>query len=148
MKSAVAVLCILLEFPFAALAETKPECSEEWPTRCAVPIKANEKAPFTGQLLTDDLAIYLGQTTDSWEKRMQLEVTKTASIAKENLKKEKKLAAADLRVVERERDLYKQAADRSFLEQPAVVAIITTVAVTAIFLVANAVVRLGREIQQ
>lgn len=98
--------------------------------------------------MSPDLAIFLGQSTEGCQDRIDAAVTKTSSIAKEDQKLLKKEHAADLRVVEVERDAYKRAADRPFIEHPAVVATITAVVLTALYLAANGVVKAGREIQE
>ena len=131
--STICVLAILLPAP--AIAEPEVVCAEDWPTRCAVEIKAGDKARFAGQLMTPDMAIYLGQSASSCEDRTSIEVTRTASIAEADAQRDARIAAADKRVVEVERDAYKEAASRPFYEHPIVVSIVTAAVLISLFVV-------------
>jgi hypothetical protein len=116
---------------------TEVECADGWPARCSVEILAGEKARFDGQLFTPDMAIYLGQSTNACDERIKAEVARTSSTAKEDQKRDIAIINADhkaeKRVLEVERDAYKEAADRSFLEYPVVVSIVTAAVLIGLF---------------
>lgn len=122
-------------YAFGAEPQAEIICADDFPTRCTVEIKAGEKARFAGQLVTPDMAIYFGQTADSWERRMTAEVARTSSIAHADAARDKQVAAADLREMTSERDTYKRAADRTIFEHPVIVAALSVGATIAIFFV-------------
>lgn len=135
MKAQVA-LSLLLCSPsaFASSPESPPiECAPGWPTRCVVEIRAGEKARFDGQLMTPDLAIHLGQAAEGCRAITQAAVTATAAVAQEDKKRDDRIWRAKLRVVEIERDAWKRASQRPWLEHPVVVAGVTTGAISVVF---------------
>ena len=142
--------------PAVVSAEWKPpkvrpipiECSPGWPTRCNAALNAGDRSPMTGVVMSPDLAIYLGQSTEVCQERIDAAVTATSAIAKEDKKQMRREFAADLRVVEVERNLYKNAVERPLLEHPIVVASITVVTLVGLFFAANAVVKAARAIQE
>lgn len=124
------------------------ECSPGHLTRCNAVIEAGQKSPIDGVVMTPDLAIFLGQSTEAAQEKLDAAVTATAAVCREDRKKDAKFAAADKHVVEVERDAYKRAADRSLWEHPVVVSAITIAAMIGLFLAANAVTKVGRDIQE
>jgi hypothetical protein len=142
----IAVVLILTFTRTAVAADI--ECNKDWPTRCAVPLDAGDKAPFTGQLLTDDLAIHLGQSTEHCDDRTSIEIAKTSSLAEAARRRDSALHAADLRAKDRELELERRHGERSVLEHPIIVALATTGVVIALFLGASYINRLGRQISE
>lgn len=57
------------------------ECDPDWPAHCSVPLKAKTRAPFTGTLLTNELAISLGQKAAWSQREIDAAVAKTSSVA-------------------------------------------------------------------
>lgn len=85
-----------------AFGAPSAECAEDDPTACALPMERGDKAPFAGQLLTPSLAIKLGQEAESCPARIELEVSRTSSIAKADLAYARRLHAIDLRSLDRQ----------------------------------------------
>lgn len=122
-----------------ALAE-EPTCAPDFPSRCSAPIEAGQAAPFSGQVLTPNLAIFLGQSTNNCEGRIALAVTATGAVHREDKKLLHKNHKVDLRIKDVEIDLLRNATDRFFYEHPAflvpVTAVLTTLMIGAAVLIA------------
>lgn len=67
---------------------------------CAVPIVAGDRAPFTGQLLTTELALQLGSAADDCKSRDKLEVERCLEDAKIDLDTERTARTSDNRAFE------------------------------------------------
>jgi hypothetical protein len=110
----------------------EPFCDPGEPSHCAVEVQKGEKAPFTGQLLTPELALNLGQRAESCDARVRIEVSRTASVAAANKVADSRIAASDLLAMTRERDLERRLREESapgLLEHPLVVSGLTAVLV-------------------
>ena len=66
------VAASLCAAPVAAQAP-KAVCDPESPQNCAAPLRKGQSAPFDGQLLTDSLALSLGQKADGCAERITIE---------------------------------------------------------------------------
>lgn len=130
-----------------ARAESEIECAPDFPTRCAASIQSGDPAPFDGQVLTPDMAIFLGQSANACGERIAAEVARTSSTAKADRARDLAIVLADMRVVEVERDAYKRAASVPLIEKPVVVATITAVVMVALYFAASATVNAARPSQ-
>jgi hypothetical protein len=83
-------------------------CSENEPSKCALELKYGQVAPFNGMLMTEDLAIDLGQKALHCDERVDLAVTATASYHKAVRKFDRDVYRADRKLLEKERDLAAQ----------------------------------------
>lgn len=125
--STLLTLCVALQ--------GSPECKDD---KCAVPLLKGTPAPFSGQLLSTQLAISLGQKAEYGDKLLELET--------EKLKAE---FTAELRLAEKLMDLQEESKDRQiaylrkeldkatytpFYERPMFVAIVSVLATTALFI--------------
>jgi len=146
MLQRISSAAVALIFLTSTAAAQDVECAQDFPSRCVTRLEAEEKAPFTGQLMTDDMAIFLGQSAESCAERISIEVAKTASVAEADRKRDLAIKDADLRVTEAERNAYKRAAERPLIEHPAIVASITAVAMVALYFAAVGTVKAGRSI--
>jgi hypothetical protein len=126
------------------------ECSPGFPTRCNVTIRAGQKSPFDGVAMTPDLAIFLGQSTEAVQERIDAAVTATAAVWRENVKQARREERADRRVIEVERDAYKRAAERTIWENPAftgtIAAVAAAILVTVLYVGTGAGERLRDEV--
>lgn len=142
-----ALLIIMLISVQAHAADV--ECSKDWPTRCSAPLETGDKAPFAGQLVTPDLAIHLGLSTEHCDRRIAIEVSRTSSIAKADKERDAKVAAADLRAAQAETEMWKKAAEDAepkFYERPLFVAASTVVGMVLVYFGAVGTVRLAERL--
>ena len=139
-------LCVLVSLvPSQAVAI---ECDPEDPSRCAVPLAAGQEAPFDGQLLTTQLALDLGLKANQCDAHIKLQVDfaeKTAALdlgleraLRENNQKRYR---QELEAVVADRDRWKQLAAVPFYEEPWLVATVTAVVVSVIFVGASQALR-------
>jgi len=138
-----------------AAAEPKSECDAEFPDRCSTPLEIGDPAPYAGQLLTPSLAVHLGQAVDKCEDRAALDLQNATAAAEIELTFVRKRAQIDLYAATSSATLWKSAFDRlaadtaptwldsvlDVLSEPIVVAVLTAVATTAIFVGVQETVR-------
>ena len=66
---------LVLALALLAAPEIDPQfCDPQDPRHCAVGLQEGQKAPFTGQLLSNDLAVQLGLKADGCDARLAVEV--------------------------------------------------------------------------
>jgi hypothetical protein len=128
----------LLVSSYALAAPPKVECDPEWPAHCSVSLSAKTRAPFSGQLLTSELAISLGQKAAWSQKQIDLAVAKTSSIAAVKLQTEKRIHRIELDAKDEKIDRWKTRAGEEkaraeklrmkWYESPAFVIPVTVVA--------------------
>lgn len=70
-------------------------CDPGEPRHCAVGLQEGQKAPFAGQLLSDDLAVSLGLKADGCDARLAIEVDFAKRAAGVELGLERQLRAID-----------------------------------------------------
>ncbi len=87
-----------VETPTPAVSVPEPDCDPLDPTRCAVPLKLGQPAPFSGQLLSPNLALDLGQRAELADLRLDLE-----------LKRATGLLSAELALERRHREIEQEA---------------------------------------
>lgn len=112
-------------------------CDENDPEKCAQPVHKGQRAPFTGQLLTNKLAIDLGIKADHCDDRLKLRIEQMGSILDMKLTQQKKLHGIDLVVKNETIRTLRTAIDDlrpSFYEHPVFVAIVTALATAALML--------------
>lgn len=139
---------VLAERSVEAASKYPVVCDSDDPTRCTQPIVRGEIAPFDGQLLNTEKAIQLGQVAAHCEDRIELERTRTSSLAMIELGHAKELYAIDLRALARERDLYKglyaaKPIGLSWYEQPMFIVPATIVVTLGAVYLATRVVEIG-----
>lgn len=127
-----------------ALALSSPKCSTV--DECAQPVYQGDEVPFTGQLLSTELAIAIGQKAEKCDERIKIDVGFAKKEAGLDLEHEKRLRAInqdahalELGAVQADRDRWKELADTPFYEKPWFVVTITAVVVGAIFVGASQV---------
>ena len=127
-----------------ALYAASKVCDPEHKTQCAIALKKGYLAPFDGQLLSDDLAIKIGLKLENC--LQQLAVKNDLELAIKKLKIDLQLSE-NLRKLDTAKFLkqknllinrLKMRHATPFFEKPLVVIIITTVAVSALFIGAKA----------
>lgn len=128
---ALAISLAALSAAPAAARDLIPACDPEKPTHCSVDLEQGEVAPFSGQLLTPDLAFELGWRAQSFEKRLKAELDLKLGIMKIDLELARKLHQVDLKACDASKQVLTQALEeassRPFYEHPAFVATITVV---------------------
>lgn len=87
-------------------------CNPAEPEKCAQGIAQGTPAPFTGQLMTNALAIDLGQKAEGCDKRIAIEVTKTTGELTIDLNLEQRKHAIDLEAWQQERGLMQHRIDQ------------------------------------
>jgi hypothetical protein len=122
--SVTIVSAILL---FAPQVHAQKVCDPQDPTLCSQALHQGDVAPFTGQLLTSELAIRLGQKAELAARTIGLEVDFAKRQAAVDLNLEKQLHANDVAAKDREIALLKEQAKVPFYTHPAFVAPITAV---------------------
>lgn len=119
-------LCVLLSIPRVGWAGV-PVCDPGNSKKCAVELKQGEPAPFTGQLLTPELAIDLAQKPLYLEELHKLDLARTSSIGRMALEHERELHRIDTTRWQREAELYRnlyesRVGERSWWDQPVIIA--------------------------
>lgn len=112
-------------------------CDENDPEKCVQPVHRGQRAPFTGQLLTNTLAIDLGIKADKCDDRLKLRIKQMGEILDMKLVQQKKLHGIDLVVKDETIRILRTAIDDirpSFFESPVFVAIVTALATGAMML--------------
>jgi hypothetical protein len=124
--------------PVTAQASQK-QCDPDMPDHCAQPLTKGEMAPFSGQLLTPELAIDLGQKADGCDVRVKIESNRVQKLAEIDVTLARRLLEIERDAARRQVDLLterlKEAEDVSFYERPvfvATVAVVATIAVVAV----------------
>jgi hypothetical protein len=69
----------LVTLPAVGNAET--HCNPDFPDRCSAEVKAGQKAPFSGVVVTPSLGAYYHTRAVGCQDEIDLEVTKTSSLA-------------------------------------------------------------------
>lgn len=116
----------------------EPVCDPDQPTHCAVDLERGAQAPFSGQLLTPELALVLGQRAERAEERCRLAVAREQELGGIEASKQIKLreveaqacAAAEKRLT----GLLEQAQEKPLIEHPAFVATISVVVTAGVLL--------------
>jgi hypothetical protein len=127
-----------LALAIAAEARAQPAgaCDPDEPTHCAVPLAQGAPAPFSGQLVTTELAISLGQKAEKCGAWTKLEVDRVAEMAEAE-----RMHQAELRTIERDacREKTKsletaldEVEARPWWEHPAFVAAVSVVGTTVV----------------
>lgn len=70
-------------------------CDPDDPTRCSQAILRGQKALLDGQLMSTNLAIYLGQAANSCQERTAIEINRAVGKIQIDLKMEQQLRAID-----------------------------------------------------
>jgi len=127
-----------------AAAETF--CNELFPERCSTELRPNEKAPFHGVLVTPELGAYYHTASRGCDKRISLAVARTSSTAAADRERDRKIAAADLKVSRAEgyREGYDagyEAGTPAWYAHPVVVTIAAVAATIGVFVVVKKVDR-------
>ena len=118
--------------PFQILAGIEnAECSIKNPTHCSQDLEEGDIAPFSGQLLTPDLAINLGQKSLYFKDRLKIEVDKKTGTFQAKINKLEALRDSDQITFDQKEKAYLREIDRldSLWREPIVVAIGTTLAI-------------------
>jgi len=136
---------LLLAFSFtlltadAALAGP-PVCDPADPRLCAAPLLKGDPAPYSGQLLTTELAIQLGQKADTCDTRLKLEVAFATKLAAVDLGLERSLHRNDLDASsDREAVLLREltaAQDTPFWREPVFLVPVSTLGGAALMVLA------------
>lgn len=126
MRAAIVIAVLLTVVP----AHAQKVCDPQDPALCSQGLRLGDVAPFAGQLLTDALAIRLGQKADQATKRLDLEVEFVKKQAAVDLGLERQLRAIDKEAHDREVALLKEQAKVPFYQRPGFVA--PVVAIVAI----------------
>lgn len=87
------------------------QCDPDNALHCAAPIQKGESSPLTGQVLTDQLVIDLGQAKEQAEKDLEIEKSRLEKRHKVDIDLERKLARVDLQVATSSATIQKQRAD-------------------------------------
>ena len=119
--------------PITAFAEEIGTCDPNDPTKCALQLEMGSPAPFTGQLLTPNLALDLSLKANTCDERLQLELKYQKALFNIDLNLEKQLRKNDEIHYKRENALLtkrlEEAHYRPFYEHPIFVAAITAAVV-------------------
>ena len=111
------------------LAQPVPFCSDS--EHCSVEIKKGEVAPYTGQLLSTELAISLGTKAEFCGKRCDLELEFQQKTLKLDLVLEKKLRGMDQKAWKEQKDLLLKRLEEShstpFYTHPIFISAVTVV---------------------
>lgn len=134
-----AKLCFVGLFCFAEQAqadEAGVECAPGFPTRCSVELEANATAPFSGQLLTPDLAIVLAQTADGCATVTAAEVARVKALAAADKERDAAVHAAertgDQRLIDVQRDVKNAEATSSTIREALGVAVIIALTIALV----------------
>jgi hypothetical protein len=99
-------------------------------------IKQGDPAPFSGQLMTNQMALSLGLKLEFETEKLRLEIEKTKAILGVEIQKEKDIRISNMKhCAEREKMLMNRI-ERPFFEHPVFVAFATAAAVLATVYVA------------
>lgn len=129
----------------AALLSASPPagCDEREPLLCAAPLLAGDLAPWSGQLVTTELAIRLGQKAAGCDALRALDAEHAAKLAAVDLGLERRLREVEKAEHERAIDLLEEELRRALtarevpiFERPLFVSGATFVATAAIFTIA------------
>jgi len=117
------------------------ECSLKKPTHCSQDMEEGDIAPFSGQLLTPNLALHLGQKAMYYNARLNLEVEKKTGLFQAEINRLNALRESDQVTYAKKEEMYLKEIDRldSFWKQPIVVAAGTTLAICLTVLVIDQV---------
>ncbi len=80
-----------------ALMVGEIECTPGWPDRCAVALEAGEEAPFEGQLLSPELAIWYAQTASAAETKAAAAIARERSLGAAERERDLRILKADLK---------------------------------------------------
>ena len=111
VAAAIVVMVIAMLVPRSACA-SEPQCADGNEAACAVPLMRGQVAPYDGQLLTPTLAIELGIKANNADRWLELELSRTTSLADSRLQHEKELRQIDVAQLTRERDAHERDAAR------------------------------------
>lgn len=95
------------------IAQTPPGviCDQSNPTHCSAPIQKGQPSLLEGQVLTTDLAIFLGQKAAEADSRLRLELDRVSKNHKIDLNLAKKEAEIDLHACTSSASVQKHRAD-------------------------------------
>lgn len=115
----------------AAEARAQVTCDEKQPEHCSAPVVEGQPSPLTGQVLTTDAAISLGQKADGCEVLRALDVDREKQLSKVQVKLERQLRKAEVDGLKLENQILqehlKEATSRPFWEETWFVASVTVV---------------------
>jgi hypothetical protein len=117
-----------------ALIGVDVDCREEFPKRCTAGLQAGQEAPFTGVLLTGDLAAHLFLVEKNLDKRVQLAVKHATARKGVDIQYEKDLRKIDQAAFD-EKLRVLQEAQPAWYEHPLFVAPIAIAATLGVILV-------------
>jgi len=130
---AVASICLP-----ARAQEYEKECDEDNPALCSQPLMEGQIAPFSGQLLTTELAITLGQKAAYCETRIKLEVEFVKEKFELDINLEKKLHEIDNEACDEKVELLterlKDAKIDHWYQHPLFVSTVSVVLTTGLFI--------------
>lgn len=131
------IVCFLCH---TKLASASPQCDPDNPKMCASPLVKGERAPYSGQLLTPDLALALGLKADRCDAMLKIEREAAKKETKITVELERQLKTncdrrckLEKRVIRWEVDHWKEAAKVPWYEKPVFVATVTAVVVGGMF---------------
>jgi hypothetical protein len=87
-------------------------CDLEYPERCSALLRAGSTGPFSGQLLTTELAISLAHRADSTDRRLEIAMQAVTSSVAAVRARDAAIAAADLRAANQRAAIWEAAAKR------------------------------------
>lgn len=125
------------ETPVVSEAAPVPVCDPDDPTRCSVPLKTGQQAPFDGQLLAPGLALDLGQRAELADLRLDLELKRATGLLIAELALGKRLRENDREAFDAQIDLLtnrlEDAHQRIWYREPIFVATVTVVLTVLVF---------------
>lgn len=126
-----AVFVLLWAASAAAQNQYKPVCDKKNRRLCAQAVLEGERVPFSGQLLTTELALRQAQKVEHCDARLEIEIQYEKEQSKVKLQLERQLRLIDAESHEAQiellQDRLKQAHNRPLLEHPVVVATLAVV---------------------
>lgn len=132
-----------LALTLALTAPPAGACDEREPLLCAAPLMAGDLAPWSGQLVTTELAIRLGQKAAGCDALRALDAEHAAKLAAVDLGLERRLREVEAAEHDRAVDLLEAELRRALaarevplVERPAFVAGATFAATATIFTIA------------
>jgi len=86
---------VALSAPPRPALGSEVECDPEHPKRCSTGLQEGQKAPYAGQLLTPELALFLGGAAEDCPDRIRVEVQKATGDLEIDLALAKRLREID-----------------------------------------------------
>jgi hypothetical protein len=130
---------VVLNLIFPSFVFSEKECHPENPKKCAQWVTKGSTVPFSGQLLTLDLALDLGLKAEKFKIQLDLELERAKNKYEIDLDLEKFKRKTEKKVcLEKQTylmEILKERNNRSFFEHPIVVALLTAGTMIALFYV-------------